>query len=97
MGTPEISVSGGAGGLEAEFDDLATLGRSQRPLDKQLYVGGRGQRRQQVLPDLPVGGYRGQVAGMALLQRGEPHPLSLQCYGSNLNHRRIPFVLAVSR
>lgn len=36
MSSPEISVSGGAGGLEADLEDLATLGRSSTELAERL-------------------------------------------------------------
>ena len=38
MSSPEISVSGGAGGIEAELADLATLGRSSTGLAETLAV-----------------------------------------------------------
>ena len=52
MTSPEISVSGGAGGLEADLDDLATLGRSSTDLAEMLALTSAACHPMLVDPDL---------------------------------------------
>jgi pimeloyl-ACP methyl ester carboxylesterase len=52
MSAPEISVSGGAGGLEADLQDLATLGRSSTELAEMLAMTSASCHTMLVDPDL---------------------------------------------
>lgn len=52
MTSPEISVRGGAGGLEADLEDLATLGRSSTELAEMLAVTSATCHPMLIDPDL---------------------------------------------
>ena len=52
MSSPELAVSGGAGGLEADLEDLATLGRSSTGLSEMLAMTSATCHTMLVDPDL---------------------------------------------
>jgi pimeloyl-ACP methyl ester carboxylesterase len=52
MSSPEIVVSGGAGGLEADLEDLATLGRSSTELAEMLAMTSAACHTMLLDPDL---------------------------------------------